>query len=220
MCEPNIARSCSLSLSVNESQRRAGQLSEVHLPLLFNSISGVVCWVMCRTHATLSHSSRPWVDRPTAAEKVPWRWEARGSVFFYYIWCSLCGVPTNLSLILSVCLSLSLTLFSLTGSFFLHTWIPVGVCNSKHLLGKMLVAAPSPHGLTGPIPLALRPEEYGHMTSNILIWGLGCILSNRKLFFVLFCFSPLPNQQKYFTFRHLRHFHYCRLFYGGPMAEI
>ncbi len=120
----------------------------------------------------------------------------------------------------SVCLSLSLTLFSLTGSFFLHTWIPVGVCNSKHSLGKMLVAAPSPHGLTGPIPLALRPEEYGHMTSNILIWGLGCILSNRKLFFVLFCFSPLPNQQKYFTFRHFRHFHYCRLFYGGPMAEI
>ncbi len=216
MCEPNIARSCSLSLSVNGSQRRAGQLSDVHLPLLFNSISGVVCWVMCRTHATLSHSSRPWVDRPTAAEKVPWRWEARGrAFFFYYIWCSLCGVPTNLSLILSV--SRSFLLCSLLQeAFFLHTWIPVGVCNSKHSLGKMLVDAPSPHGLTGPIHLALRPEEYGHMTSNIFIWGLGCILSNRKLFFVLFCFSPLPNQQLFDT----RHFHYCRLFYGGSMADI
>lgn len=106
----------------------------------------------------------------------------------------------------SVCLPLSLTLFSLTGSFFfLHTWIPVGVCNSKHLLGKMLVAAPSPHGLTGSIPPALRPEQHSHMTSNILICGLGCILSNKKHLFVvdlLFCFTPLPNQQIYFPFRH------------------
>lgn len=167
MCEPNIARSCSLSLarvlslslSVNGSQRRAGQLSDVRLPLLFNSISGVVCWVMCRTHATLSHSSPPWTDRPTAAEKVPWRWEAKGRAFFFFIHLVLIVWSPYKSLSHSVCLSLSLTLFSLTGSFFLHTWIPVGVCNSKHSLGKMLVAAPSPHGLTGPIPPALRPEE-------------------------------------------------------------
>ncbi len=126
----------------------------------------------------------------------------------------------SLSLILSV--SRSLLLCSLLQeAFFLHTWIPVGVCNSKHLLGKMLVAAPSPHGLTGPIPPALRPEEYCHMTSNILICGLGCILWNRKLFFVVLFYS-FTNQQIYFTFRHfwLRHFHFCSWFYGGHMAEI
>ncbi len=120
---------------------------------------------------------------------------------------------------LSFCLSLALSysVLSYRKLFFLHTWIPVGVCNSKHSLGKMLVAAPSPHGLTGPIPLAIRPEEYGHMTSNILIWGLGCILSNRKQFFCVILFFSFTKPT---TFRHLRHFHYCRLFYGGPMADI
>lgn len=42
---------------------------------------------------------------------------------------------------------------------FLHAWIPMGVCNSKHLLGKMLVAARLPHGLTAPIPPAFSSRR-------------------------------------------------------------
>ncbi len=137
-------------------------------------------------------------------------------LFFFITSGAHCVESLQISLSFCLSLALSYSVLSYRKLFFLHTWIPVGVCNSKHSLGKMLVDAPSPHGLTGPIHLALRPEEYGHMTSNIFIWGLGCILSNRKLFFVLFCFSPLPNQQLFDT----RHFHYCCLFYGGSMADI
>lgn len=103
----------------------------------------------------------------------------------------------------SVGLSLSYSVLSYRKLFFLRTWIPVGVCNSKHSLGKMLVAAPSPHGLTGPIPPAFRPREQSHMTSNILICGLGCILSNKKPFFVvdlLFCSTLFTKPTNIFHF--------------------
>lgn len=119
------------------------------------------------------------------------------SFFFRHLVLVVWSPYKSLSLVLSVS-------HSLTGSFFfLHTWIPVGVCNSKHSLGKMLVATPSPHGLTGPIPPALRPGEQSHMTSNILICGLGCILSNKKPFFVvdlLFCSTLFTKPTNIFHF--------------------
>lgn len=111
--------------------------------------------------------------------------ERKGFVFFIFF-TSGAHCVESLQISLSFCLSpaLSYSVLSYRKLFFLHTWIPVGVCNSKHLLGKMLVAAPSPHGLTGPIPPALRPEEYSHMTSNILICGLGSHIVKQK---ALFC---------------------------------
>lgn len=80
---------------------------------------------------------------------------------------------------LQISLSLSHTHCSLLQeAFFLRARIPMGVCNSKHLLGKMLVAGPLPHGLTAPIPPAF--DSRSHVTSNILICGYGCMLSNKK----------------------------------------
>lgn len=164
-----------------------------------------LCAGSCVGH--MPHSPTPPAHEPTAAEKVPWRLEARGRAFFsFFFFTSGAHCVESLQISLSFCLSLALS-YSVPSyrKLFLHTWIPVGVCNSKHSLGKMLVAAPSPHGLTGPIPPALRPREQSHMTSNILICGLGCISSNKKPFFVvdlLFCSTLLPNQQIYFTFPH------------------
>jgi len=111
------------------------------------------------------------------------------SFLFFHTSGAHCVESLQISLSHSVGLSLSYSVLSYRKLFFLHTWIPVGVCNSKHSLGKMLVAAPSPHGLTGPIPPALRLREQCHMTSNILICGLGCILSNKKPFFVVLFYS-------------------------------
>lgn len=97
---------------------------------------------------------------------------------------------------LQISLSLSHTLCSLLQeAFFLRARIPMGFCNSKHLLGKMLVAAPLPHGLTAPIPPAF--DSRSHVTSNILICGYGCMSNKKPVLWIcsLVCSCTQTNQK-------------------------
>lgn len=117
----SVVWACYLSLALSVWMDHSGGQVSCQMCTCLSSLTLYLelCAGSCVGH--MPHSPAPPAHEPTAAEKVPRRWEARGRAFFFFfflIHLVLIVWSPYKSLSHSVCLLLSLTLFPLTGSFF------------------------------------------------------------------------------------------------------